>query len=83
MAMGHIAAVNIHQQLLQSKFEIEPKFEEFPEVPPMIALAVGKQAITFGGKDGVTWGEDDMEMIFGNDLAYQSEFMFNVICEKC
>lgn len=70
MAMGHIAATNISQQLLQRKFGTEPKFVEFPEVPPMIALAVGKQAVLYGEKEGTTWGEDKMQMMFGDDLGW-------------
>ncbi|CZR68822.1 related to pyridine nucleotide-disulphide oxidoreductase AMID-like [Phialocephala subalpina] len=70
MAMGHIAATNVYQQLLQKKFGSEPKFAEFPEVPPMIALAVGKQAVLYGEKEGTTWGEDKMDMMFGSDLGW-------------
>ncbi|KUJ10931.1 FAD/NAD(P)-binding domain-containing protein [Mollisia scopiformis] len=70
MAMGHVTAVNIHQQLLQARFGTEPMFAEFPEVPPMIALAAGKQAVLYGEKEGTTWGEDKMQMMFGDDLGY-------------
>lgn len=70
MAMGHIAATNVYQQLLKAKFGTEPKFAEFPEVPPMIALAVGKQAVLYGEKEGTTWGEDKMQTMFGSDLGW-------------
>jgi NADH dehydrogenase FAD-containing subunit len=74
MAMGHIAAVNIHQQLHKAKFGTEPKFVEFPEVPPMIALAIGKQAVVYGQGVGTTWGEDLMKMFFGEDLGFTSKY---------
>jgi hypothetical protein len=71
MAMGHVAAVNIHQQLLHSRDQSHtPKYSEFPEVPPMIALAVGKQAVLYGQEEGTTWGEDNMKMMFGEDLGW-------------
>lgn len=78
MAMGHISAVNIHQQLLKAKFGTEPKFVEFPEVPPMIALAVGKQAVAYGEADGTTWGEELMKVFFGDDLGFSSKLFFVV-----
>jgi NADH dehydrogenase FAD-containing subunit len=75
MYMGHNAAVNIHQQLLQKHFTKVPKFIEISEVPPMIALAVGKKAVLYGPEDGTTWGEDKMEAMFGNDLGYTSKYL--------
>lgn len=74
MYMGHNAAVNIHQQLRQKHFGKVPKFIEIPEVPPMIALAVGNKAVLYGSEDGTTWGEDKMEMMFGNDLGFTSKY---------
>jgi len=77
MAMGNVAAANIHQQLLQQQqLGKTPKFVNFPEVPPMIALAVGKQAVLYGQEDGTTCGEDLMEIMFGVDLGYSSMFLF-------
>ena len=63
MAMGFNAACNIYQQLLEKQYGREPKFVEWPEVPPVMGLAVGKQAICFGGPDGVVFGEDQMKMM--------------------
>lgn len=74
MFMGCIAAVNIHQQMLQSAFGSIPKFVEINEIPPMIALAVGKQAVLYGPREGTTWGEAEMEMMFGQDLGWTSKF---------
>jgi hypothetical protein len=69
MAMGHNAAFNIHQQMLESQFGHTPEFIEFPEVPPMIALAVGKKAILYSPSEGTQFGAEVMENFFGDDLG--------------
>lgn len=74
MFMGYTAAVNIHQQLLQQNFNTTPKFVPISEIPPMIALAVGKKAVLYGPEEGMTWGEDKMEMMFGEDLGWTSKY---------
>lgn len=73
MAMGHIAAANIHQVISQAKFGTEPTFIEFPEVPPMIAIAVGKKAVCYGPENGTTSGEEDLKRMFRDDLGWSSE----------
>lgn len=72
--MGCTAAVNIHQLMLQETFGTPAKFVEIEEFPPMIALAVGNKAVLYGPEDGVTWGEEQMDMMFGKDLGWSSEF---------
>ncbi|TAQ90088.1 hypothetical protein B7494_g1607 [Chlorociboria aeruginascens] len=76
MAMGHNAAINIHQRMVEKMTGKEPNFVEFPEVPPMIALAIGKQAVLYGPEGDTTSGEDAMEMMFGNDLGLKSMMPF-------
>ncbi len=71
MHMGHLAGTNIHQQLLAARDpKYEPQWKEIQEFPPVIALAVGKQAVMYGAADGTTWGEDAMKMMFGDDLGW-------------
>ncbi|KAH9205908.1 hypothetical protein DL95DRAFT_316581 [Leptodontidium sp. 2 PMI_412] len=70
MAMGHIAAANIHQVILQALFGTEPTFVEFPEVPPMIAIAVGKKAVCYSPDNGTTSGEEDLQKMFRDDLGW-------------
>ncbi|KAK0106199.1 hypothetical protein ONS96_003843 [Cadophora gregata f. sp. sojae] len=70
MAMGHIAAANIHQVIRQAGFGTEPTFVEFPEVPPMIAIAVGKKAVCYGPETGTTSGEEDLKRMFRDDLGW-------------
>lgn len=74
MHMGQYAAQNIHQLMLVEKEGIKPEFLELQEIPPMIGIAVGKQAVAYWPADGVTYGESVQEMCFGNDLGYTSEY---------
>lgn len=73
MHMGFFAAHNIHELVLQRMNGAEPKFQELAEVPPMIGLAVGKKAVSYGPAQGVLSGEDVMKAFFGNDLGFDSE----------
>ncbi|KAH8589395.1 hypothetical protein B0O99DRAFT_692625 [Bisporella sp. PMI_857] len=70
MHMGHVVAINIHQQLLAAQTGAAPKFRELAEFPAVIALAVGKKAVLYGPAEGVTYGEKEMDMMFGNDLGW-------------
>ena len=73
MHMGYYAASNIHQVMLQQLQGRDPKFNELAEIPPMIGLAVGKKAMSYGPGQGVMSGEDVMEVFFGDDLGFTSE----------
>ncbi|KAJ9144963.1 Apoptosis-inducing factor 2 [Pleurostoma richardsiae] len=68
MHMGHYAAVNIHQLMLRDMLGHEPKLMELPEIPPMIALAVGNSAIAYGPQ-GMGVGKEVSDHFFGNDMA--------------
>ncbi|EOO02375.1 putative pyridine nucleotide-disulfide oxidoreductase-like protein [Phaeoacremonium minimum UCRPA7] len=70
MHMGYYAASNIHQVMLQQLQGRDPKFNELAEIPPMIGLAVGKKAMSYGPGQGVMSGEDVMEVFFGDDLGF-------------
>jgi len=72
MHMGHVAAVNIHQQLLSKEIGCMPKFTEIPPFPDMIALAVGNEAVVYSPADGTASGEDQMKLFFGDDLGRTS-----------
>ena len=72
MAMGYHAAFNIHQKLLSQLNGKEAKPMHFPEVPPMIAIAIGKNAIMLSPVDGTTSGEAVLEMMFRDDLGFAS-----------
>lgn len=84
MAEGHNAAFNIHQQLLEagSGGKHRAEFIEFPEVPPMIALAVGKKAISYSPGAGTEEGTEVMRNFFGEDLGLKSmcgSFFFSLL----
>ncbi|KAF2165865.1 hypothetical protein M409DRAFT_66844 [Zasmidium cellare ATCC 36951] len=70
MHMGFLASENVHKQMLYERDNVEPDFHEFPEVPPMIALAIGKKAATYGPGMGVECSEQQMESFFGEDLGF-------------
>ncbi|KAE9972935.1 hypothetical protein BLS_003815 [Venturia inaequalis] len=69
MAMGLHAAVNTHQHICSKLYGTTPKYMEWPEYPPMIALAVGKTSIMYAPASGVKFGEDVMKAAFGDDLG--------------
>lgn len=76
MSMGYHAAFNIHQKLSQEFLGVEPKYMLFPaEVPPMIAIALGKTAIMHSPVDGNTSGEAVLEMMFRDDLGFASKLL--------
>lgn len=70
MHMGQFAAHNIHELVLERLNGAAPKLQELGEVPPMIGLAVGKKAVSYGPDQGVCAGEDVMQVFFGNDLGF-------------
>lgn len=74
MHQGRFAGWNIHQLMLQDIQGKEPVFNELAEVPPMIGLAVGKNALSYGG-EGMKYGKQVMEWFFEEDLGLRSKFM--------
>lgn len=74
MHMGHHAAMNIHQLILEKQIGKAPELLVFPAVPPMIALAVGKSAVTYDPEGGTKSGEEQMKIYFGDDLGRSSKF---------
>lgn len=73
MHMGYSVAHNIHELVLEKMNGDAPKLQELAEVPPMIGLAVGKKAVSYGPAQGVMSGEDVMKAFFGNDLGFDSK----------
>lgn len=78
MSMGQLVASNIYSHIMEAE---DPTWEnkqcEFPNVPPMMGLAIGKQAIGYAGPTSeVKWGVEQMEYIFGPDLGWTSKSRF-------
>ena len=75
--MGQVAAVNIWANILNSEDEtLKLGHVELPDWPNVMGLAVGKQALGYGGPGTeVTYGTQTLAEIFGDDLAWSSEFL--------
>ncbi|KAI1273618.1 hypothetical protein F5Y07DRAFT_376139 [Xylaria sp. FL0933] len=67
---GKIAALNIHQSMLQQLQGKEPDFLRLGEIPPMIGLAVGKNAVSYGS-EGMNYGPQVMHLFFEEDLGFR------------
>lgn len=53
----------------------DTNFQELKGVPPMIALAVGRNAVA-SGPNGTVSGEDVLYTYFRNDLGFESKSIF-------
>lgn len=73
MHMGFLCAENIHKEMLYERDGVKPDFHWFNEVPPMIALAIGKKAATYSPVMGTKCDEQQMEAFFGSDLGFTGE----------
>lgn len=69
MHQGHCAAVNIHQKMYAQLYGTNPDFLALAEVPPMMALALGKQAVGYFPSTGITVGDEVLRTFFGEDLG--------------
>lgn len=69
--MGGRAADNTFQQMLFEQHGIEPRITPWPEVPPLIALAVGKKAVVYDPVEGTRCSEEQMKIFFGDDLGFK------------
>ncbi|KAI0545647.1 hypothetical protein F4679DRAFT_560248 [Xylaria curta] len=67
---GKIAALNIHQIILQQLQQKEPEFTQLSEIPPMIGLAVGKNGLSYGS-EGMNYGPQVMQIFFEEDLGFR------------
>lgn len=70
---GHYSAYNIHQSVVESTVGQKAVFKELQEVPPMIGLAVGKQAVASGPEVETVWGEEVLKLYFKHDLGFTSK----------
>jgi len=74
--MGFYAAHNMHQLMLSERDSSHKAvLLELGEIPPMIGLAVGRKAVSYGPEQGTASGEDVMEMFFGDDLGFTSKWL--------
>ncbi|KAM3424640.1 hypothetical protein BST61_g6628 [Cercospora zeina] len=71
LAMGYHASQAVFEQILHERYGTTRKLAEWPEVPPMIALVVGKKAVVYDPNEGTRSGEEEMELFFGEDLGWK------------
>ncbi|KAJ9197905.1 hypothetical protein DTO166G4_2512 [Paecilomyces variotii] len=73
LSMGQCAAVNILQLMAAASKQRKEgeKFDlyDYPEVPPMMALALGSTAVTYHPDMGVSGGAEAYKTSFGTDLG--------------
>ncbi|KAA8905682.1 oxidoreductase [Sphaerosporella brunnea] len=69
LLMGSFAARNLVQSMVAEENNEEPKLAEFPEIPPMLVLALGKKAVGYHQAMGFTFGEEPLKQSFGDDLG--------------
>jgi hypothetical protein len=81
--MGQYAAYNIHQLMLQDLYQDQPNFKELDPIPPMMAIAIGKQAVAYHPSEGITFGEQVLKSSFGDDLGDSSMFLWLLLSEYC
>ncbi|RMD41967.1 hypothetical protein DV735_g3163, partial [Chaetothyriales sp. CBS 134920] len=68
--MGARAAQNIYQHILSERHNIQSNYTEYQPISPVIALAVGNQAVVYDSK-GTRCSEEQMKHFFGTDLGMQ------------
>ncbi|XHG07529.1 hypothetical protein AWENTII_010668 [Aspergillus wentii] len=83
MHMGHYAANNVHQLMLQQATGIKPEFLTLQEAPPMIGIALGKKAVTYNPVEGTRDGEDLMASMFGEDMGNTVCWNYMRLGEPC
>ncbi|KAK5206370.1 hypothetical protein LTR41_007808 [Exophiala xenobiotica] len=83
MHMGHYAAQNIHQLMLAQRQGIKPEFMELQEIPPMIGIAIAKQAVAYYPSDGTTYGESVLKAYFGDDLGHTICWNYMQLGKEC
>ncbi|KXJ88889.1 hypothetical protein Micbo1qcDRAFT_214051 [Microdochium bolleyi] len=70
MHTGKYAGLNMYQLMIQDVTGKEPSFLTLDPVPPMIAIAVGKEAVAYG-PEGMSHGPQIMRSYFEEDLGFR------------
>ncbi|RAH54779.1 apoptosis inducing factor [Aspergillus piperis CBS 112811] len=83
MHMGYHAAVNAHQLMLSEDSNHKPEFIKLQEVPPVMALSMGKTAVTYTPDSGTKDGEDVHDVMFGEDMGYSICWNYMKMSEPC
>lgn len=80
--MGARAGNNIYQHMLQARNNIEPTNIAYPEISPIIALAIGNKAVVYDAPKGTRCSEEQMTSFFGSDLGLRQFWDAQSLSEK-
>lgn len=64
---GYCIAMNIHQKTIENSIGREPQYKELVYIAPMIAMAVGNNAVA-SNPDSTRSGPEVLKKYFGTDL---------------
>lgn len=77
MLMGSVAAANIYSLLVaQRNPSWRSAMERYVLMEPKMALSVGNSAVCYTSDDGVKYGKEWVEPMFGSDLGWSSKSPF-------
>lgn len=62
--------------MLQHLYQHQPSFKELDPIPPMMAIAIGTQAVAYHPSEGTTFGEQVLKSSFGDDLGDTSTYLW-------
>ncbi|CAG7920245.1 unnamed protein product [Penicillium olsonii] len=70
MHMGHYAAMNIHEHMLEECTGQKPSYQTLSPFPAVMGLAIGKKAVSYTPDEGTREGEDLQKSLFGKDMGH-------------
>lgn len=76
LLMGCFAATNLLLSIVAAENGEEVKLAEFPEMAPMLVLALGEKAVMYHPTYGLTHGVEPLVQSFGDDLGLS-------LCWRC
>lgn len=76
MHQGYFAAHNCHQRMQELTFGTPAKYQNLKEVIPMIAIALGPDALAYADGGEVQYGKEIANTFFNDDVGLKSELTF-------
>ncbi|CAG8358813.1 unnamed protein product [Penicillium salamii] len=70
MHMGHYAAMNIHEHMLEECTGQKPNYQTLSPFPAVMGLAIGHKAVSYTPAEGTREGEDLQKSLFGKDMGH-------------
>lgn len=83
MVMGSVAGANAYASLIAEHNPSWPSaMEPYVQMKPRMALSVGNNAVCYSSSDeGVRFGDELVEPLFGSDLGWSSKLYFSLNLE--